>query len=241
MRVRLACALLVAAATASSPGPARAHPQFAPTGSNRYLKITLLGKGGVRLAYTVLVGEVPALAARKAADANGDGTLDAAEQAAAAARLERLVDEGLLVEVDGARQRPRWEPPTAGFSTDTRVGPIPFSIDLVGRIEPGGGEHRLRLEDRTPLDALLETEIRLEEGPGTHLIGGWQGREDGGRQSRFLFQGPAPSALTDRSVGFRYVDASATRRRRPLPIALGAILVAAATAMLVLRRARRRG
>ena len=184
----------------------RGAPQFSPTGQNRYLKVTFVGKGEVRLAYTLMVGEVPALRARKGADANGNGQVDPSEQQAAANVLREAVSRGLNIEVDGARRPIRWEPPIPGFSTNTQVGPIPFSIDLVGRVTTGGGEHRVHLDDGTPIEDLGETEIRLEEGPGVDLVAAWQGREDNGRQVRFLFQGPKFSLLEDRSVGFRFID-----------------------------------
>jgi hypothetical protein len=223
---------------------AAAHPQFSPTGQNRYLKVTLVGKGEIRLAYTLMVGEVPALRARKGADANGNGQVDPSEQQTAANALREAVSRGLSVEVDGARRPIHWEPPTPGFSTDTQVGPIPFSIDLIGRVATGGGEHRIRLDDATPIEDLGETEIRLEEGPGADLVAAWQGREDNGRQVRFLFQGPKFSLLEDRSVGFRFIDHTVKRRQRPLPMALVGIAVSAISAISLIvwfrRRERRR-
>lgn len=217
-----------------------AHPQFSPTGQNRYLKVTLVGKGEIRLAYTLMVGEVPALRARKGADANGNGQVDPSEQQAAANVLREAVSRGLSVDVDGTRRPIRWEPPTPGFSTDTQVGPIPFSIDLVGRVATGSGEHRIRLDDATPIDDLGETEIRLEEGPGVDLIAAWQGREDTGRQVRFLFQGPKFSLLEDRSVGFRFIDHTVKHRQRPWPVALMGTAATAISAISLVVWFRRR-
>src|SRR5438045_688017 len=99
--------------------PALAHPTFAPTGNNRYLKLSLIGGGAIRVAYTVMYGEAPAAAARRAADVNGDGVVDEGEQRQAALALGRAVDAGLAVEVDGTRRRLAWEAPVPGFSTDT--------------------------------------------------------------------------------------------------------------------------
>src|SRR5204863_6499402 len=103
--------------------------------------------------------------------------------------------------VDGARREVVWEEPIVGLS-DTRVGPLPFSIDLVGRLAvPGPGPHLVRLDDATPIDDLGETEIRIEEGPGTRVLAGWQGREDTGRGLRHVWNGPKFSSLGARSVG----------------------------------------
>jgi hypothetical protein len=219
---------------------AAGHPQFSPTGQNRYLKVTLVGKGEIRLAYTLMVGEVPALRARKGADANGNSQVEPGEQETVANALREAVSRGLSVEVDGTRRSIRWEPPTPGFSANTQVGPIPFSIDLVGRVATGGGEHRIRLDDATPIEDLGETEIRLEEGPGTELAAAWHGREDNGRQVRFLFQGPKFSLLEDRSVGFRFIDRTVKRRHRPMPIALVGTAVAAISAITLIVWFRRR-
>jgi len=235
MRTRAASALVVLATLSATAG---AHPQFAPSGSNRYLKVTLLGGGALRVAYAVMVGEVPAHAARKIADENSDGIVGAKEQAQMADKMREAVDRGLTIEVDGRRRDVAWEKPVPGFSKDTRVGPIPFSVDVVGRIDVGTGEHKVRIDDETTVQDLLETEIFIEEGPGTKLLGGWQGREDAGRQNRFLFQGPKPSLLTDRSIGFRYVDNTA--RRRALPIALLGVFAGVLVAGVLVIRARSR-
>jgi hypothetical protein len=221
---------------------ANAHQTFVPTGSNRYLKLTLLGGGALRIAYTVMVGQMPALAARRAADLSHDGVIDADEQAAVGRALRDEVTRGLTIEIDGVRRVPAWETPVTDFTSDTHVGALPFSVDLVGRLEPGGGAHLVRIDDDTPIEQLNESELRVEEGPGTQLVAGWQGAEDAGRQMRWLFQGPKRSAIEDRSIGLRYVDGARRARSRPLPLALGGALLGAALASYVMwRRKLRKG
>src|SRR5436305_4056139 len=68
------------AATLIAVNPSLAHPEFNAVSTNRYVKLDLVSPDEVRLAYTIMYGSTPALAARKAADQNADGKLDAAEQ-----------------------------------------------------------------------------------------------------------------------------------------------------------------
>ena len=214
--------------------PAVAHPEFAPARSNRYLKLSLSGGGGVRLAYTVMIGELPAAEGRRLADLNGDGVVDPREQHASASALTDLVDRGLSLRVDGQLARVAWEPPAIGGFEDPRVGPIPYSIDLVGRIATGRGEHTVTLDDQTTFDALGDTELRIEEGPAARLVTAWQARDDGKLQTRFLFRGPKRSVIEDRSIGFRFVDASeeAGPREGWSRKRLGALAAAAAATVL---------
>ena len=217
---------------------AHAHPQYSPTRSNRYLKLSLSGGGTVRVSWSLLVGETPAVPVRRAADANGDQRVDERELAGYAARLARSVTESLLIEVDGARREVAWEEPVVGLS-DGRVGPLPFSVDLVGQLPvPGRGPHLVRLDDATPIEDLGETEIRIDEGPGTRVLAAWQGREDAGHVLRHVWNGPRFSSLEDRSVGFRFVD-DRLRPRWRAPLGLAGALLGAVVAVLLATRARR--
>src|SRR6185369_8169610 len=89
------CTLLVALARAD------AHPEFAPSTVNRYIKIDLVGPDELRLAFTTMVGPAPAAAWRRAADDNANGLLDDAETRAIGARVEQAVSAGLALTVDG--------------------------------------------------------------------------------------------------------------------------------------------
>jgi hypothetical protein len=218
----------------------RAHPEFNPTRSNRYVKLSLIGGGAVRVAYTVMIGEVPAAAVRRAADANHDGEVDEKEAAAWAAAVQQSVGTNLAIDVDGARATINWEPPTVGGFTDRRVGPIPFSVDLYGRFPVGRGTHTVRLDDATPIDDLGDSEIRFEEGPGTKILAGWRARDDGKLETHFLFTGPKFSVIEDRSVGFRFSDGEKVKPRAPLPLGIGGALLGAAIAAFFLVRARAR-
>ncbi len=235
---------------------ASAHPEFAPTRTNRYVKVSLVGGGALRIAYTVLIGEVPAAAQRRLADANGDGAVSADEARAWADRLAAEVRKGLSLDVDGAPATVTWDPPVVGGFENPAVGPIPFSVDLIGHARAGRVEgqarqsgllqgppaHAVRYDDATPLPEVGDTEVRLEEGPGTKLTAAYRARDDGKLQTRFAFTGPKFSVIEDRSIGFRFTDGgtSPVRRRTPLPIALGGALVGAAVSVWLVARRRKR-
>ncbi len=174
---------------------AGAHPEFNPITTNRYLKIDLLSASEMRLAYTVMYGDAPAAAARKEADADANGKLDAAETAAMGAKLQALVAGRLSLTIDGKPWVPAFEAPQVGLMGQ-EVSPSPFSIDVVARVPcPGAGPHEVRIDDQLELSALGETEIRIQESPSTRLEG---------RENKFLFRGPKRTSLEDRSITFRF-------------------------------------
>jgi hypothetical protein len=213
-------ALLALWGTAST---ASAHPEFSPTVTNRYVKFTLLSGRELRVAYTVMFGAAPAAAARRAADANHDGVLDDAETAALGARVAGDVGRGMALDVDGARAQPAFEQPVVGLA-GAAVGPSPFSVDLIARVpvanaggaaaaaDAGAGGravHVVRFDDATELPELGETEVRIEESPGTTLTEAHRGAEGSEKQTQFLFRGPKFSAIEDRSITFKFADAAA--------------------------------
>jgi hypothetical protein len=179
---------------------AGAHPEFAPTTVNRYLKLDLVAPSELRLAYTVMVGTEPAARWRRAADANADGKLDEAETRALGERARAAVSAGLKLSVDGRPVHLGFEPPIVGLA-GAEVAPSPFSVDLVARVPlPGTPPHVLRVDDTTPEPQLGETEIRIDESPTTRLIRAHRGPTGSERQTRFLFRGQKFSALEERSI-----------------------------------------
>jgi hypothetical protein len=228
-----------------------AHPEYAPSTVNHYLKVDLISAAELRLAYTVMVGPAPAAALRKAVDANADGRLDAAETRALGERQRAAVAAGLIVDVDGKRATLAFETPDVGLAGD-EVAPSPLSVDLVARVALGSaGRHRLRIDDATADPQLGESEVRVEESPATRLVASHRGsssdgeRDGGKRETGFLFRGPRFSALEDRSITVvfeaRPAAASAPRAAahelRPgrLP-KLIAMFLAVGIALLIARR-----
>lgn len=219
------------AATIIAVNPASAHPEFNAVSTNRYVKLDLTGPDDVRLAYTVMFGSTPALAARKAADANADGKLDAAEQKALGDKVENDVFYGLHVELDGKPVMLSFDPPQVGLMGDA-VGPDPFSVDLIAHLSaPAAAEHRLAVDDKTEFAQLGETEIRVEDSPTARLVEG---------PPRTLFRGPRLSTLEDRTVRVRFAATPGARatKTRAWPWALAAAIGLLGVVGLLLRRYR---
>jgi hypothetical protein len=195
-------------AAVALPVGGRAHPEFGAVTVNRYVKFDLVDGDELRLAYTVMVGAEPALVARKQADADGDGRIDAAEARALGERLRALVTHGIELTVDGARAMPGFDEPQVGLA-GPEVAPSPFSVDLVVRLRlaPSGGAHLVRYDDKTELPQPGESEVLIEEGPRTRLLAAFRGTASDGLERRFLFRGPKFSALEDRSITFRFAAA----------------------------------
>jgi hypothetical protein len=225
---------------------AHAHPEYGAVVTNRYLKIDLIAADELRLAYTVMYGAGPALAARKAADGNADGRLDEREAGALGERVRGEVARGLALTVDGAAAAPAFETPVVGLA-GAEVAPSPFSVDLVARVRcPGAGPHTVRLDDASRFPDEGETEVRIEEGPATRLVASHRGATGDGIEPRFLFRGPKFSALEDRSITLRFAGAPTAARPvapPPRPRRMLALIAAGAALALVLvigERARRR-
>ena len=148
------CTLLVAIAIAD------AHPEFAPSTVNRYVKIDLVGPDELRLAYTTMVGPAPAAVWRRAADANANGLLDADET-----RIDRRARRA-----SGARRAAR-SPSTEGASCPrsrrpTSVSPATKwrrarsrSISIARIPLTRAATHTVRFDDATPEPQLGETEV----------------------------------------------------------------------------------
>lgn len=222
---------------------ADAHPEFAPSTVNRYVKLDLVGPDELRLAYTTMVGPAPAAAWRRAADANANGLLDADETRAIGARVEQAVSAGMVLTVDGKRVVPAFEAPNVGLAGN-EVAPSPFSVDLIARVPlVHAAEHIVRFDDATPEPQLGETEIRVEESPVTRLIASHRGAEGTEKETRFLFRGPKFSALEDRSVTVVFggalgaVKAPARPRRRFPWFVVPAVVAAGIAAWWMRRRA----
>jgi len=204
------CTLLVALARAD------AHPEFAPSTVNRYIKIDLVGPDELRLAYTTMVGPAPAAAWRLAADGNANGLLDGDEQKSIGARVEQAALAGLTLVVDGKRVVPAFDAPEVGLAGN-EVAPSPFSVDLIARVPLShAAQHTVRVDDTTPEPQLGETEIRVEESPATRIVASHRGAEGTEKETRFLFKGPKFSALEDRSVTIVF-DAPPAPTSKPAP------------------------
>jgi hypothetical protein len=244
VRRRLAAALACAAALAAV-APAAGHQQTSRTANNRYVKLTLMGDT-LRIAYTVLYGDLPALEERRAMDRDRDGQIAPAEARARAAEVAAALARGARLEVDG-------QPITLVFAerdlalADPRVVPAPYSIDLWQLVPlTPRPRHDVTFEAHDDLARPGETEVRFEEAPGTRLLGYCLGHgpcPPPTGEPRFVWEGPRRSSMEDRSVfaSFAVVDQGFGPSRGLLAAAGGALAVLVAGVGALLWRRRRRG
>jgi hypothetical protein len=210
------------------------HQQTAPTLNNRYVKLTCM-ENRVRLAYTILYGDLPGEAERRKMDKDKNGSISADEAKAFGASLGEVLSRTLTITIDGERQALHWESIDVGLGTNVGVGALPFSVDLVTTFAPreGGGEHEIRVDDRFEPPYLGETEVLAEEAPGTRVVASWSGAPRPGlRGLKWLFEGPRRSDLEDRSLGLRYRTQGGGAGLRH-PLGLRAAVVAFALAIVL--------
>lgn len=226
--------------------------------NNRYLKVTPLGDR-VRLAYTVLFGQVPGATERRSIDANHDGQIDDAEAQAFADKIGSQVAATLDVDLDGAGQKVTWSIVAAGMGTPV-VAAGTFSVDLVAYFcfAHPQGQHRLLLRDRFRIPRPGETEARVEDSPGITIERAHVGPADDPGHD-YVFAGPGGPLQDDGlevvfTIGDHAVPggddacragpAAAGGGRAPgghlgLWLGLGAVAVAAALSLVLILRRRR--
>jgi hypothetical protein len=218
--------------------------------NNRYLRLSLFGDE-IRLVYTVVFGEVPGRAERRAIDRDRDGALSSAETERFTERLAIEIAGQLAVSLDGLPTPVRFRERSFGGSAAPGAGA--FSVDLVATVcARDAGEHALTLRDRVALPRPGETEVQLERGPGVTVtaasVGAVAPSEHG-----FRFAGPTPQlrepglrvafrvakdALSPRGADCADAPGGRTRRRREQ--LLGALVAGVALVAVAIGLARRR-
>lgn len=152
---------------------ASAHPQFGPATINRYGRLVLTAPDRARLFYTVMVGDIPALRLRQRADADHNGQLDAAEQAALQAEIAAQVQQGLSLHLGPHGLPLTWESAQLSIS-EAAVSARALAFDAVavtGPMGPQAAASPWRYQDRVQLAPVGEVELRIEEAPGVWLRG----------------------------------------------------------------------
>ena len=193
--------LAVAAVTVLS-----AHVAPSVDDNNRYLKVTPL-RDGIRFAYTVFFGEVPGASVRRTMDGNGDGRIDDAEAKQFADKLAADVAGAVDIDVDGVSQRIRWAQIVPGMGSD-QVAAGSFSIDLIAfACAPGPADkHAVRVRDQFRIARPGETEIKVEDSPGTTITRARVGGADDPAHD-FRFAGPG-GPLSDDGLDLQYTATS---------------------------------
>lgn len=176
MRSLVAVAVISLVAT----DDAAAHVVASPTHNNRYVKVTP-ATDRVRLAYTIMIGDLPGHAARQALDKDRDGEVSDAELEPWKQDLAARVLAGLTVRLDGQAITVAWTEAVVGLGTpETSAGA--FSIDLITWLcaPKAGARHELELWDRFALTPPGETEVKIEDQPGVTIDVARVGPEGGG-------------------------------------------------------------
>lgn len=226
-----------------APGAAHAHVELNPQLVNRYASFLLGGSAeeGYRLEafVAVLFGEVPGADERRRMDRDGDGVISPAERDEARRAWVARAGELFTISVDG--EPLAIEGGSVQLGNDDGVGPAAVVVELFGARDLPAGERRLRVEPRTDLPRLGETEIALDLAPGWVLVAGGRGPDPGTREGRVKFDGPRVSAVEDRSVTFVVRTSGAPGSRRgPTLLLVAAALVLAATLIVTVELRRRR-
>src|ERR1051325_2489294 len=124
------------------------HQVVGPTQNNRYLKLTCM-EGQVRLAYTILFGDLPAEDERRRMDANGDGAITPEETRAWGAALARTVSSRGAISIDSRPVALAFSTVEVGLGSERGVHPVPFSVDLIVLLPTGADrEHTVTIDDR---------------------------------------------------------------------------------------------
>ena len=195
----------MAAITLFSAVTARAHVQPSVDDNNRYVKLTPLGDR-VRIAYTILYGEIPGARERQRIDTNRDGTISDAEARAFADVLAAEVAGALDLDVDGAPRPITWDETTLSVGTPA-VAAGTFAVDLVAYpcLASARGRHRVVLHDRFRVPNPGEVEVMVESAPGVTIERSHVGAQHG---EDILLVGPGGPLADD---GFEIVFVAGER------------------------------
>jgi hypothetical protein len=234
-RVLWAAALLLLGA-----GPATAHPEVSPLQVNRYLSLIVIGD---RLEYfvTLLYGAVPGVELRKELDSDGDGSITPAELEKAGQRWKARAPELMALTLDREPLPLREATANLQLGPDQSVNAAPVVVEVYGAHPLAAGRHEVRLEPGWEPGRLGETELTIDLSPDWILTSSREGQGPDGAERRFLFQGPRPSAVADRSATFqlRPVAAPGQGRSTTLIAAFVAALAGVGLFFEVRRRQRR--
>ncbi len=232
---------------------ARAHVQPSVDDNNRYVKLTPLGDR-VRIAYTVLFGEIPGARERRRIDTDHDGTISEAEAKAFADKLGADIADALELDLDGVATRVRWDEVTLSTGEPT-VNAGTFAVDLVtyACLASARGRHRVVLRDRFRVPNPGEVEVIVEDSPGVTIERAHVGEADDPNNDILLPPPGAPlgedglelvfvagdrAPVTGGCAASASASAAASPSRGWLYALVAAIVLAGAAAAIVVARRR---
>jgi hypothetical protein len=157
--------LLGALALAST---ARAHLGHDVARAERYLKVDVAAHTA-RVVVSLTLGAAEGGRLLRAADADGDGLVSEAERDAYLAGWGAGLANELPIELDGERQPAVWGEPYMD-----PIGPVqavPVTVEMVARVELGGGRQTLRVTDTMVRREVYDrTDVAFRARDGASLV-----------------------------------------------------------------------
>jgi nickel/cobalt exporter len=166
------------------PAVAWAHAQYRPFSTNRYLLVEFSSER-LLLTYDITVGDVPAGEIKKRADDDGNGWLQEGELRAIQRWLERSLQTGFSLQLDGKPVEPGWSFFGQWGELQTRLL-SPMRLRFQAALFCPPGVHRLLVHDRTELPALEQSELLVSENESVNNL---QVFSPAGRQAHIFWNG----------------------------------------------------
>ncbi|MGE0791531.1 MAG: hypothetical protein AB7S26_38000 [Sandaracinaceae bacterium] len=234
--VALALVAIISAVIGAFPPVASAHIGHVILSAERYLKLDLAGRDA-RLVVSLTLGPAEGERVLAEVDADGDERVSRAEVDAYLAAWASGLSDELPVTIDGEPVEVAWG--DGYLQPADRVAAVPVTVELVGRFTLGGGEERVRFEDRMVRREVFDrTDVAFRARDGAELLACGTADPD-----------PTDAAL-DLAYGADFRDGAPVpflaRVRTPeaaitwWPYAIGGSVLAVALAALALVRRRRR-
>jgi hypothetical protein len=147
--------------------PAAAHIGHVILRAERYLKLDVAGNGA-RVVVSLTLGEQEGRRVLEAADADGDGEVDAAEADAYLAQWARGLGAEVPIRVDGEPVDVDWG--EGYFDPVGAVRPVPVTVEMIARLELEG-EQTVTIEDRMVRREVFDrTDVAFRAREGAELL-----------------------------------------------------------------------
>lgn len=158
---------LVGVAVCASAGTAAAHLGHIVLRAERYLKVEA-SADEARVVVSLTLGPDEGRRVLEAADADGDGTVTAAEADAYMAQWGEGLRTDLPVTLDGEPVQVDWGEPY--FDPIGQVRPTPMTVEMVAHLPLEGGRHTITLRDRMRPERFDRTDVAFRVRDGAELV-----------------------------------------------------------------------
>lgn len=154
---RRALTLLAVALALAAGARASAHNGHPILRAERTIKLEADGAEGLRMVVTINFGAEEMLRVARRADSDGDGNVVADEVEDYMLDWAEVLRRGLPVRVDGAFARVDFIEPF--FDPKGPISLRPGTLEYVGRVRVGSGQHELFVTDEMNLDEFDRTDV----------------------------------------------------------------------------------